>query len=1189
MRKSGALLLFVLFGLIPALAQSDRGAITGTVTDQGGGIVPGVSVVATNLATNQELRTVTTETGHYTIPAIPAGAYSLTVEQPGFRKFVQTGITVQVALTARLDVVLEVGAADNLVTVSADAPLLRTESAEQSTVLSGDKVNQLPLNFANNGVRNPLVFLQLAPGTSVGAWNDIRVNGSPRGTFRVIFEGQDATSALNPRLFNESQPSIDGVEEFTLQSTNFSAEFGQVGGGLVNFSARSGSNGFHGTVYEYINNEALNAAPAFAPIGPDGEKTKTRIRQHDFGGTFGGPVKIPKLYDGSNRTFFFFNLEVYHQREARFGGFGNLPNAAYRNGDFSNLLTGRVLAQDPLGRDILEGSLFDPTTGRVVNGRVVRDPFPNNIIPTSRFDPIAANIQSMMPPPDPQYADRLNNNFERRFQYRRIEQIPTWKVDHSFSTNSKIAFYFGMQRTRKDNGQDGLPDPISQRRDQPITSKTIRVNHDYFFTPTMINHFGIGYQRYYNPDTTPITDYDSASELGLRGAVVGGFPRITFNAPVASDNLGPTNYQLYTQDKPTIVETLSWVRKNHTFKFGGEYRIDTFNNLANNGATGTYNFAPAQTGQPSTEGQNLGGGTIGHSYASFLLGLTNNASINNPTSVGFRRSSWAAFVHDSWKVTPKLTLELGLRYDVQNALHELHYRTSMFAPDIPNPAAGNLPGATLFAGEGPGRCNCDLTKTYPWAVGPRFGFAYAFNPKTVIRGGWGITYGALGGFNYIGAGNSLGFGFNTIPFSNPAFGESAFRFRDGLVYNPADLYAQNINAGIRPTPGQLNNPPAHIDRNGGRPPRINNWVLNIQRELSRDLVLEMAYVANRGVWYEAVGLVDLNALPPERIATRGLNILNADDRAVLTSRLDSPLAQARGFTPPYSGFPLSSTVAQSLRPFPQFGSVGIDLSPLGNTWYDSLQVKATKRFSHGVDFILSYTWSKNLATVSEQGGATVPVNNLFDSRSFKTLSPNDQPQIFVSAFRYEVPGFGLARTNSFTRALLEGWNVSGIFRYSSGEPIQVPTAQNNLGSLLFRSTFANRVAGQPLFLKDLNCGCIDPNQDFVLNPAAWADPAPGTFGSTNVYQSDYRTSRLTSEDMSFGKVTRFGESYSLEIRLEFFNVFNRVSLNNPESGNALATQRRNAAGVPQGGFGRVDGSNTRSLPRSGQIALRFRF
>src|SRR6266545_4700351 len=321
-RRSLVFLICILFGVLSALAQSDRGVITGTITDQGGGVMPGVSVVATNLATNQELRTVSTETGNYTIPAIPAGTYSLTVEHPGFRKFVQTGITVQVAQTARIDVVLQVGTAANLITVSADAPLLKTESAEQSTVLSGDKVNQLPLNFANNGVRNPLVFLQLAPGTSVGGWNDIRVNGSPRGTFRVIFEGQDATSALNPRLFNESQPSIDGVEEFTLQSTNFSAEFGQVGGG------------------------------------------------------FGGPVRIPKVYNGKDRTFFFFNLEVYHQKEARFNGFGNLPNAAYRSGDFRNLLTGRVLGTDPLGRDIMEGTIFDPLTGRTVDGRIVRDPFP---------------------------------------------------------------------------------------------------------------------------------------------------------------------------------------------------------------------------------------------------------------------------------------------------------------------------------------------------------------------------------------------------------------------------------------------------------------------------------------------------------------------------------------------------------------------------------------------------------------------------------------------------------------------------------------------------------------------------------------------------------------------------------------------------------------------------------------------
>jgi hypothetical protein len=637
------------------------------------------------------------------------------------------------------------------------------------------------------------------------------------------------------------------------------------------------------------------------------------------------------------------------------------------------------------------------------------------------------------------------------------------------------------------------------------------------------------------------------------------------------------------------VENVSWIRGKHTFKFGGEYRIDTFNNLANQGALGTYNFSRNQTALPYLQTTSIGGGQIGYNYASFLLGLVNSADISNPTSVGFRRSSWAAFFQDSWKISPKLTLELGLRYDYQNALHELHRRTSMFDPTIPNPAAGGLLGATLFDGEGPDRCNCELTESYPHAFGPRFGLAYSLDSKTVVRGGWGLTYGPLGGFNYVGAGQSLGFGFNTITFSTPAFGDQALNLRNGLNYDLSEITRLDLRAGIRPSPGQLNSPPAHLDRNGGRPPRVNNWVINIQREITKDLVIEAAYVGNRGVWYEANGLVDLNALDPARLLARELDITKAEDRAVLTSRLDSTLAQSRGFTAPYAGFPMSATVAQSLRPYPQFGSLGLDLAPLGNTWYDSLQLKATKRFSHGLDFIGAYTWSKNLATVTEQGGATVPVNNIFERRSTKAISQNDQPHIFVASFRYELPAFGLVQNNAVARTVLGGWNVSGIFRYASGEPLQVPTAQNNLSQLTFRSTFANRVPGEPLFTKDLNCGCIDPNKDFVLNPNAWSDPAPGTFGTAAAYYSDYRKTRQLNEDLSFGKDTQIREGLRLEVRLEFFNVFNRLILRDPDSTNALATQRRTAAGVPQSGFGRIDGSNQGNLPRSGQIALRLRF
>jgi carboxypeptidase family protein/TonB-dependent receptor-like protein len=1188
--------------LAVASAQSDRGTITGTINDPNGALIPNATVIATSTGSQTEYRSQSTGTGNYTLASIPAGTYSLRIEAAGFRVHVRSGITVQVAQTARIDVTMEVGNASDTVTITADASLLRTESVEQSTVLNGDKVNQLPLNFANNGVRNPLSFLQLAPGTSITGWNTVRVNGSPNGTFRVIFEGQDTTSALDPRLFNELQPTLDAIEEFTVQANNFSAEFGQVGGGLLNFTARSGTNRFTGSIYDYLNNEALNAAPTFAPIDAQGNKAKTKIRQHDFGGTFGGPVWLPHIYNGRDKTFFFFSTEVYHQKENRFDSIGTIPTTAFRNGDFSQLLTGKLLETspgvpvlDPLGRTIPEGTIYDPRTARTVNGQVVLDPFPGNKIPIDRFDPLAAKVQSLIPGVDPKYANLLNNNFERRFNYRRIEQIYSWKVDHNLTSRAKLSVYVGMQRTHKDNGQDGLPDPISKRRDQPITSKTLRINYDHTLSPTLLNHFGVGYQRYYNPDTTPITEYDSASELGLPGAVVNGFPRFLMLGSM--DDLGPTNYQLYTQDKPTFYENMTWVHGDHSTKFGGEFRIDSFNNLANNGATGTYNFSPNQTALPNPQLASVNGRSVGSNYASFLLGLVNTASINNPTAVGFRRSTWAGFIQDDWKFQPRLTLNLGMRYDYQNPLHELHDRLSMFDPTIANPAAGGLKGATRFIGDGEGRCNCGFAKTYPWGFAPRLGAAWSINDKTVVRVGWGITYGQLSGFSYIGAGQSLGFGFNSINFSNPLFGAPGIQLNQGLNYNSADLYRLILNPGIRPSTGQIDNPPALLDPNAGRPPRLSNWVINLQHEFGKNMMVEVAYVGNRGAWFEANGLVNLNAIRPEDLQARGLDITKAEDRTLLTSRLDSNLAKARGFSAPYAGFPLSATVAQSLRPFPQFGNLGLDLAPLGNTWYDSLQVKATKRLSRGMDFTLAYTFSKTLTTVTEQGGGTIRVNDVFNRAAIKALSPNDQPHVLVANFRYEVPVFGLAQRSGLARALFTGWNLSGIFRYASGEPIPVPNAQNNLDQLLFRRTFANRVPGQPLFTKNPNCGCVDPRKDLILNPLAWSDPAPGTFGVSAPFYSDYRFARVYDESMSFGKVTKFRERMSLEFRVEFFNIFNRVRYSLPVSvttnplnnDNALATPRRDAAGNLISGFGRIDIGNTASAPRSGQIALRLRF
>ncbi|MDQ1471962.1 MAG: hypothetical protein QOJ99_3442, partial [Bryobacterales bacterium] len=287
------------------LAQSDRGTITGTISDAANAIVPKAAVVATNSGTGVQSRTETTSTGNYTLSSLPVGMYDISVEVTGFKKYVQTGVRVQVAGTERIDIRLEVGSATESVTVNADAALLKTEDAEQSQTFSGDRLNSLPINFGIGGgaIRNPLGFVALAPGASLNGWNDIKVNGAPNGSFRIIFEGQDSTSDLNPRVSDESQPSMESIQEFTLQTSNFAPEFGQVIGGLFNFTARSGSNQFHGSAYDYSTNEDLGAGQPFTNSG-NGHLLRPPNRQNDFGGTIGGPVWIPKVYNGHDRTFF---------------------------------------------------------------------------------------------------------------------------------------------------------------------------------------------------------------------------------------------------------------------------------------------------------------------------------------------------------------------------------------------------------------------------------------------------------------------------------------------------------------------------------------------------------------------------------------------------------------------------------------------------------------------------------------------------------------------------------------------------------------------------------------------------------------------------------------------------------------------------------------------------------------------
>jgi hypothetical protein len=1184
---------------VAAFGQSDRGTITGTVVDVSKAAIAGVAVSAQNTATGVQYPGTTTETGTFTLPSLPMGEYSLSAEHPGFKKFTQSPIRIDVAQTVRVDVTLQLGNASESITVSAEASLLQQDSSEYSMSMSGDRMNDLPLNFAvgPGAIRSPYGFIELMPGASnstvdvqqSGGWGiDIKVNGMPNNSFKVLVDGQDATNPYRAQLGEESQPSNEAVAGFALQSSNYAAEFGRAGGGVVNFTTKSGSNQYHGSVYDHIRNEVFGAGLPYTNDGA-GHLVRGRDRQQDFGFSLGGPIWIPKLYNGKNKTFFFVNYEMFRKIEQRYSGLIGNPTESFRNGDFSAMMTGRSLVTDNIQRPVLEGVIYDINTDRTVNNNPVRDPFPGNVLPKSRLDPVALAIQNLIPKPQIANPQPINN-YWAYVPTRKIMSIPSVKLDQMIG-NARISFYFSHQRVDKDNSPDGWPYPISVQRYQEISSNTSRLNYDHSLTPSLFNHFGIGMFWYRNPDQEIGKDYDS-KQLGLQGILNLGFPTFSINniSPTGNLRMG-TGMNIFTSAKPTVTESLTLIRRNHTFKFGGEWAMESGTRYSYQGGVGNYTFASAATGYPVS--YNLSGGYIGNGYASFLLGLVNNATMGPLGGVGYRRQVWAGFAQDTWKVTRKLTLDYGLRYDLETPQREVHNRTASFDPNVANPTVGGLLGGIKYEGYGPGRCNCSFIKTYPYEIGPRIGLAWQVVKKTVIRAGLGISYGR-GANEQANSAYSAGFGFNTLSYNNPGAGKPAFMLKDGIPYNVNDLFANTQTPGLRPlnpaaAPASLDLP--WVDPNAGRAPRIVQWNLTIQREISKDLVLQAAYVGNRASRLQNDSMTDLNANSPERLAAFGLNVDNAADRSLLTSQIGSATAIARGFKAPYVGFPSNSTVSQSLRPFPQFGTITTLWSPVGNSYYDSLQVNLVKRWSHGVDASLAYTWSKNLTNTYDEQGTSIFINDPFNRANHKSFSPFDQPKVVAFGFGYQFPSFGIEKKNRWLGGAIKGWSLRGVFRYASGIPIPVPTAQSNMNAYMWRNTTANRVAGEPLFLQDLNGRNFDPNKQLVLNPKAWVDPATGHYGDSSPYFNDYRYQRRPKESASLAKTVKFKERYRLDFRAEFFNIFNRTVTPNPVGSNAKLTTLYNPLnGALSQGFGRIDPNQAQvGTPRSGQIVLRLNF
>jgi hypothetical protein len=610
-----------------------------------------------------------------------------------------------------------------------------------------------------------------------------------------------------------------------------------------------------------------------------------------------------------------------------------------------------------------------------------------------------------------------------------------------------------------------------------------------------------------------------------------------------------------------------------------------------------YAFSGAQTAIPFLGTQSLGSGSasgsIGNGYASFLLGAVSSTTVNPPKDTQLRRITEALYFQDTFKLTSKLTLEMGARWDRVPLGKELWDRQSEVGLNTPNPNAGNLPGGFLFAGYGPGRCNCEFSKTYNFAIGPRLSLAYQIDRNTVLRAGWGVSYSAGDSWAYLNGGYSLnGLGYNSVQQSAASFGLVSSQFSNGIVYNPSALSTLNLSPGVNTVAGQLNNFSSvwgglYNDPNAGRPARINQWNVALQRQLTKDMSIEAAYVGNRGVWEPSNGLVNLNAITPARLKALGIDLTNAATRTLMTSQIGSATAKAAGYSIPYAGFPTTATVAQALRPFPEYNSgLPAEFVNQGDSYYDSLQVKFIRRLSHGLDVSAAYTFSK-----TENIGGYInadPYNRAIQ----KGLDANDYPHIFVTAITYITPQ---ATENKLIRTLTGGWTWGAVLRYSSGSLIAAPQSQlSKWSTYTFESgTPQIRVPGAPLFLINPDCRCIDPNNinQRVLNPAAWQDVPAGTISPGSGYYNDYRGPHQVSENMNFGRTFRIRERVSLNVRAEFFNVFNRVTLGTPNSSNPTATTSVNNATGAINGFGYYNVGSTSSLggQRNGQLVARILF
>jgi hypothetical protein len=1168
--------------LLPCVAlhgQVQTG-ISGTVADSSGAVIPGAKVTITNTSTGVVSATTTTSIGTFTVVGLQPGTYSVAADSSGFMNSVGQ-VMVEVARISTINISLQPGSTSQTVNVKETAITLDTTSPVVGTTLEPELVKDAPIEISGLA-RQIDSFSYLAPGVQ-GSATYHNINGGDTFENEVQFNGVPVAFVQYQGNQSNLNPPYEAVNEFRVSGSTFDAQYGP-GQGAVTFNMASGTNDLHGDAFEIIRNQLFDS-DGFFPVrfSPSGKPEPPVNQENNYGFTVGGPVILPHLYKGRNRTFFHFSADWFRQNQAQ-NSIGTVPTAAEKSGDFSHFM-----GVDSAGNQIVV-PIYDPTTGM---------PFPNNKIPSNRISALATSLLSDIPNPDPGVGV---NNGQVSNKLPTIPSVPirqtlwAYTLDETLTTSQSIHFSQWRDVLNSPTFSFAPIVPISN----PLQSEATNQN--------LGSGFLLNYVKTINPNLVltagadwignNISQFNGNTQVNFAG-VQGGdtLPLITFDGQSASTGWGVAGGEFLECCEGGLtltnnrllgivgVTNMLWTKGRHTTNFGFQVRHDFQDIVDCVFCSGTFNFTQRTTSTPDSSDQNFG--YYGSSFASFLLGEVDATERIFAGEDKLRNKAFAGYAQDSFKVSKRLTVSAGIRWDVFVPFTENHNNIVYLDRTEPNPGAGGLLGAATKFGDCPG-CSGITRAAIHWKnFQPRLGVSYQISPKTVLQAGGYITY--LNGGAY-----EFGTAF-TASFMSSQLQGSFLRSSTGSStpgYGSWD--AQTLPAPA-PTPfsptvangGEIFDFPA-VHRNAatdldntttvGTSPYDQAWNAGVQRELPWGTFVTVSYVGNRAIHLPTT--LELSNQPNPSVLQYG---------SLLGDNILDPAVVAAGFKPPYPGYVAqygaAATLEQALTPYPQLGAYFPAYEMDGTSFYNALQAQGEKRFSNGVSYLADITLARNTAnTAVASTPDTFNGMNAYNPRPEYARSPLDQVYNFKLVGTYALPfGHGkryLNSTNTFISELVAGWQISGILEYEGGNPFG---AQNSFNPVLVNGFDRPNIVPS-VHLKTFSYSRSKafftgktPTQPVQFPTNAFQNTGPWALGTAVRSYPALRTPPLRLESFNAIKSFRIGDHVQASLRIDYFNAFNRTQLQSPDNNSLDST------------FGQITNLSSQISNRQGQATFRVEF